>query len=383
MRLRLTLANLKRRPVRTALTGFSLITAFLLFGLLEPMSQMFETAAETSDTARWWVSPRHSISDMLPVRYREQVSGVQGVENTAHITWFGGTYIDAQRSSAFTRWVVTPEAFLDISPDIVLADAQRDAFINTPTGAIVGRQIAERFNLNVGDQIPLTADIWHNLDGSDWHFDLVGIYDSPQDETDTTRMFINYRYFDEYRIVGKGLISNVLFTTGSVNGAEVAKSIDVMFANSESETRTQSESDYILSQVGQIGNISFMLRSVTAAVLFTILLLTGNTMAQAIRERRNEYAALRAMGFSAGDLLALTFAEAVTLITLAAGTGMLIAALLLTYSDQVLPQSSGLNLGLPLVIQGIGIAILLAVIVTLPPAIRLLNQPIADSLRRQ
>jgi putative ABC transport system permease protein len=223
----LVLANLWRKPVRTMLTAMSLVVAFLLFGLLEPIVQLFENGSRAGDTSRWWVAPRHSISDMLPVRYHQQIQRVEGVQTAAHQTWFGGTYIDAVSSSAFTRWAISPEEFLNINPQMILAKDQRNAFLTTRTGAIVGRSVADRFQMKVGDRIPIVADIWHNADGSEWHFDLVGIYDSPPDEqADTSRFFVNYAFFDEYRVIGKGLISIVLYTVNEVVEApKIARSL--------------------------------------------------------------------------------------------------------------------------------------------------------------
>ena len=380
----LVMASLFRKPLRTSLTAASLLIAFMLFGLLEPVVQTFTGGVVSAGESRLWVSPRHSISDMLPVRYHQQVQQYEGVDTAAHQTWFGGVYIDAATSSSFTRWAVTAKNFMLINSQMVLPPDQLDAFISTRTGAIVGRTTAQRYNMQIGDKIPITADIWHNRDGSQWEFDLVGIYTSAEGENaDTSRLFINYDFFDEYRTVGKGIVSNVVFTVNDLEqSAAIAAGIDVMFTNSEMETQTTSEQEYLLNQIKQLGNIGLILRAILGAVFFTILLLTANTMSQAVRERIPELAVLKTLGFYNVSILFIVLAESFVLALLTASLGLGLAAFLLQFSEYVIPQAGSLSLEANSILLGLLIAIALALLVGLPPAIRAMRLNIADALQR-
>jgi len=380
----LIVCSLKRKPLRSFFTAASLFTAFLLFGLLEPVVQAFTGGGVVAGENRLWVSPRHSISDMLPVRYQQQVQQLEGVDIAAHLTWFGGIYIDPAASNTFTRWAVTAKEFVLINPQISLPKQQLQAFIGTRTGAIVGRSVADRYNMKIGDKIPITADIWHNKDGSHWEFDLVGIYDSAKEgQSDSARFYVNYDFFDEYRVVGKGFVSNIVFTIDELgDSSTLAANIDSMFRNSSMETRTTTEQEYILSQVKQLGNIGLIVRSIMAAVFFTLLLLTANTMSQAVRERTAELAVLKTLGFHNSSILLIVLAESFVLALIAAMLGLVLAALLLPFAHYVIPQATSLRLGPESFLLGLSVACILALLVGLAPAIRAMRLNIADALQR-
>jgi putative ABC transport system permease protein len=247
------------------------------------------------------------------------VRGIEGIETVAHQTWFGGMFRDPANN--FTRWAISARSWLDTHPEIVLPEDQRRAFIDTPTGAIVGRATADKFDLHVGDKLPLTADIWHNRDGSEWTFDLTGIFDGADETVDTTRLLINFDYFDEYRIVAPGYVSNLIVRLEpDAEPAQVARTIDETFADSSMGTRTVSEQEYALRMARQYGDVGLVVRGILAAVFFTIVLLAANTMAQATRERTTELAVLRTLGFPASRIFALVLSESIV-IPLAAALG--------------------------------------------------------------
>ena len=171
----LIITGLARKPARTLLTMSSLAVAFLMFGLLQPVAQVFAGSLQLAKGNRLIVSPKHSISDMLPLRYVNRVQQIPGVAVVSHQTWFGGSYKDD--AGTFTRWAVPPMSFMKVHPEFRLPKVELDAFIRTRTGAIVGRQTANRYQMKVGHKIPLKTDIWFNPRGAAWTFDLVGIYD--------------------------------------------------------------------------------------------------------------------------------------------------------------------------------------------------------------
>ena len=375
----LVFASLWRKPTRTILTTLSLVTAFLLFGVLDPIAQLFE--GTTGGAAnRLVVSPRQSISDMLPVRYVETVRGIEGVEIVAHQTWFGGMFRDP--ANTFARWAISPESWLDTHPEIVLAEDQRRAFVGTPSGAIAGRATADRFGLKVGDKLPLTADIWHNRDGSDWAFDLTGIFDGADESVDTTRLLINFAYFDDYRIVAPGYVSNLIVRLSpAAEPARVARAIDDTFANSAMETRTVSEREYALRMARQYGNVSLIVRGVLAAVFFTIVLLAANTMSQATRERTAELAVMKTLGFPASRILALVLCESMAIPLGAALAGLGIARIVLSLTSGMTAFPVALRIDLQTVVTALVLAILVGIVSGWPPARRAARLEIATALQ--
>lgn len=378
----LVLAGFRYKPVRSFLTAASLIVAFILFGLLDPVAKLFDGGSEQASANRLVVGPRHSITDMLPVNYVEQVSRVAGVDKAAHQTWFGGVYKDPSVSASFTRWAVSAASFVDLSPELVLSEEQRNAFIETRSSAIVGRETADLLGLRVGDKIPIMADIWHNRDGSLWEFDLVGIYDGENEKVDTSRMFLNYDYFDEYRVIGKGIISNVIVQTlDPKKNAIVAMSIDSLFENSNMETNTVSEREYLLNQIKQFGNVGLIIRAVMGAVFFTILLLTANTMSQAVRERIPELAVLKTLGFQDKQVMLMILAEALLLTVIAAAIGLSLSGLILNYGGNIISSVGKISLGVDSVAVGLLIAACLGLVVGLPPALKTMRINIVDALQ--
>lgn len=376
----LIVASLWRKPPRTVLTTLSLVTAFLLFGVLDPIAQLFEGGMGSAAANRLVVSPRHSISDMIPVRYVETVRGIEGVGVVAHQTWFGGTFRDP--ADNFTRWAISAEPWLDAYPEIVLPEDQRRAFIDTPAGAIVGRATAEKYGLHVGDKLPLTADIWHNRDGSEWTFDLTGIFDGADEAVDTTRLLLNFDYFDDYRIVAPGYVSNLVVTVDPDGDAtQVARAIDAAFADSSLETRTVSEQEYALRMARQYGNVGLMVRGVLAAVFFTIVLLAANTMAQATRERTVELAVLKTLGFPGRRIFALVLTESVVIPLAAALGGLAIATVVLASVRDLTAAAAMLSVDLQTVVTALALAVAIGLIAGWPAARRAARLDVATALQ--
>ena len=195
--LSLVLSGLNRNQVRSFLTLACITIAFLLYGLLTPVQQLFTEGPNISGADRLIVSPRHSITDMLPLSHYNKVLAVNGVGAVAHQTWFGGTYQDNE--VGFTQWAVSHDSFFDVFGEARLGSTQLDAFQRNRIGAIAGRRLADELGWREGDRISLIPNIWHNKDGRAWEFELVGIYDADDETVDTRRFFFRYDFFDEYR----------------------------------------------------------------------------------------------------------------------------------------------------------------------------------------
>lgn len=326
-------SNLMRKKLRTCLTLLSITVAFVLFGYLAAIRVGFNAGVEVAGMDRLITRHRVSITELLPVSYRERILAVPGVEAVVFQTWFGGVYQDPK--NFFPQMPVDPEPFLRMFPEYVLPEDQRLAWLRTRTGAIVGRTTARRFGWQVGDRIPILTQIWTTKAGSAlWEFDLVGIYDGAGPGVDTTTLFFRHDYFDENRAFGEGLVGWYTVRVSDPEQAPaVARAVDREFANSAAETKTETEKAFVAGFAQQIGDIGAILKAVLSAVFFTILLVAGNTMAQAVRERTEEIGALKALGFTHQQVLGLVLAESCCLALAGGGAGLALAAALIAAGD--------------------------------------------------
>lgn len=316
--LHLISSGLKRKKLRTLLTLLSIIVAFVLFGLLSAIKHALVGGVEMAGADRLVVRHKVSIIQLLPVTYKARMERIPGVDLAVHQTWFGGIYQDPK--NFFMQCPVEPEEFLEVVPEIVLPEEQKEAWLKTRTGAIVGRTSAERFEWKIGDKVPIQSSIWSKEDGNrTWEFEIVGIYDGRDKGTDTSPLYFRYDYFDEARAGGKGLVGwYSIRVDDPARAAEIAQLVDKEFENSSAETKTEPEGAFVQGWANQIGNIALIVAAILSAVFFTILLVTGNTMSQAVRERTGELGVLKAIGFTNAQVVFLVLAES-CLISLTGG----------------------------------------------------------------
>jgi len=321
----LLFANLRRHLLRTAFTLGSIIVAFLMFGLLEAMRISFDAGATIAGQDRLLTLHKVSIVQPLPESYRNQIRRVDGVAMVSSTTWFGGTYQDER--NAIPVFPVDGATYLDIYPEIVLAPGVRDRWLAEKRGILVGRAMADRFALKPGQTIPLQSSIWRRSDGSNtWDVIVSGIYEIQENKGDTMAILMHFEYFSEPLGRGKGLVGwYVVKVRDPARAARVARAIDEGFANSPYETATSTEKALAQSFANQIGNVGKILTGVVAAVFFTMLLVTANTMAQSVRERTSELALLKTLGFTGAGVTALVLAEALLLTLLGGIAGMMLA----------------------------------------------------------
>ncbi len=379
----LLLAGLFRKKTRTILTLLSVTVAFMLFGLLQAVTTAFESGADSADDKRLLTTARYSLIELLPISYLRRIEGVPGVVGAASAEWFGAKY--QNESNAFPVFAVDPARYLDMYPEFDIAPAQREAFAKTRTGAVAGRRLVERFGWKVGQKLPIASEIHPKADGSmAWEFDLVGTIDAedPAVQGNTDVVLINVAHFDEARQFGKGRTGWYIVRVADPRAARgVAAAIDRVFANSPDETKTQPEKEFAVGFAKQIGDIGALISRILAAVFFTILILTGNTMAQSIRERVPELAILKTLGFSDARVTALVLAEAALLLVIGGGAGMAAAVAMLPF----LNQSTGGRFP-PLFVDpgtwvaAVAVAAALAVAVGVPPAWRARRLRIVDAL---
>jgi putative ABC transport system permease protein len=380
----LTWSNLKRKKFRTLLTLLSIVVAFVLFGFLSAIKQALTGGVNIAGANRLIVRHRVSIIQLLPESYQARMARIPGVSLVTHQTWFGGIYQDPK--NFFMQNPVVPEEFLEMYPEMILPPEQKQAWLQTRTGAIVGRKTAERFGWKVGDKIPIQSSIWAQSDGKRlWTFDLVGIFDGRDKGTDTTPLFFRYDYFEEVRRsgFGKGLVGwYAIRIKDPARAAEVAKLVDAEFENSSAETKTEPEGAFVQAWANQIGDIALITASILGAVFFTILLVTGNTMSQAVRERTGELGVLKAIGFTNGQVLGMVLLESCLLAVLGGGLGLGLAWLATSRGDPTGGLLPMFFFPLHDMLIGLGLSLALGLVTGLFPALQAMRLRVADALRR-
>jgi len=378
----LILAALRRSYTRTALTVLSVTTAFLLFGLLDTVRVAFSSGGAVEGAQRLVVLSKLGITQLLPVSLEAEIARVPGVGKAASNIWFGGYYQDMR--NFFPNFAIG-DGYLDLFPEYIISAEERAAFAADRAGAMVGRALAEQFGWKLGDVIPMQATIFPNADGTNhWPLTLRAIFDQKNpDQPGTERvLYLHWDYFNESNAYVKNRIGSVnVWVDDPARASEVALAIDRLSENSDRETKTQTEQAFFQSFAKQFADVGLIVTSIMAAVFFTLMLLTGNTMTQAVRERIPELAVLKTLGFTHQAVLGLVLAEAVLLLALGGLVGMALAnaiipglamasggALMVT---RIPAQSWLLALGLML---GIGL------IVGAPPAVRAMRLKIVDAL---
>jgi putative ABC transport system permease protein len=380
--LALVFSNFRRHRLRTALTILSIAVAFILFSYLAAIRTAFSMGVSVAGADRLIVRHKVSLIQLLPQSYESDIERVDGVSDATHATWFGGVYKEPK--NFFGQMPVKPEEFLRMFSELRLPPEQQQAWLKTRTGAIVGRTTAKRFGWKVGDRIPLQATIWRAKDGNPtWTFDLVGIYDGDEG-TDTSNFFFRHDYFDERRAFGTGQIGWFYIRVKDPARAEdVARRVDATFANSPYETKTETEKAFAKGFAEQAGNIAAIVMAILTAVFFTILLVAGNTMAQAVRERMSELGVLKAIGFTDVQVLLLVMAEALVIAAIGGAIGLGLGALAVSGGDPTGGALPVFHLPPEDVVLGAAIVVVLGIVSGALPAAQAMRLNPVAALRRE
>ncbi|MBS1839601.1 MAG: ABC transporter permease [Acidobacteria bacterium] len=377
---RLIWANLTRKKIRLILTLGSFAVALFLFAFLAVVKDAFGRGADVAGADRLVVINRTSIINPIPLSYRDKILRIPGVKVVTHNNWFGGIYQDEK--NFFPQFVIDPENQRQVFPELIVPDDQWANFLKDRQGAIVGEKTAERFHWKIGDRIPIKSTIYGN---AAWEFNIDGIYHGKRPQDDETQFWFQWDYFEE-RVPerAKGNIGWYVLRLNSPDDAvRVAKAIDDQFANSPYETKTQTESAFAAGWVKQFGNIEFLILSIGAVVFFTLLLVTGNTMAISVRERTGELAVLKAIGFGDQMVLFFVLAEAIAISLfgglLGLGLAMMAVPGLARALNGLLPA---LVLSKATLALGLGVALLVGLISGLLPGIMAMRMRVINALRR-
>jgi putative ABC transport system permease protein len=363
---------------RTLLTLSSMAVVFLLYCTLQGVTIAFDGFITGLSDTRLYIQNRVNLIQSLPLTYLDQIERVPGVTRVAFYQPLPAYYQEPINSVAVGA--IDVERFLDVSPNVVLPVSEREALLATRTGAVAGRDLAERWGWRIGDRVVLRSPIFVQNDGSDsWSFDIVGIYDNKNGSND---LYVRFDYYDEATSVGKG---RVLLYYARIDdpreAASVADRIDRLFENSAYATETQNERDWMRVQLNRVGNINFLVNTVVGTALFTLLLVTANTIAQSVRGRVAELAILKAIGYGDAAVASLVVGESLALCCAAALIGAGAAALV---SPPLYEIVVGARFALPArtILFGFGVAIGLAVLSAVLPAVWAGRLNVSEALRR-
>jgi putative ABC transport system permease protein len=385
----LVLKHLRKNWIRTLSTVLAMSVCIFLVCVLETVIAAVNFGLTAGSTRRLVTRDYVSLANNLPISYKQKIAAMPGVTDTTIVTWFGGIYRDPK--NFFASLAVEPEAFLRIYPEIMLPPDQKAAWLSDVRGAIIGRKLAERFGWKVGDAFQLESFIPPYRVGKPFDFVVDGIYDTDEARypgTDLSSMYFNFKYLYEAtgQRVGIGTLT-VQIADPSQAGA-ISKEIDRAFENSDNQTKTETEQAFRAGFVALAGNLALLLNVIGMAVAFTILLVTANTMSIAVRERQQEIAVLKTLGFSSGLVMTLILSEALLLGLMGGLLGILIAreiiALLVNvpFLGDVLRAFPNLGLSPGIAALGVGIALALGLLAGFVPALMAYRSRITEALRQ-
>ena len=378
-------AALFRRKTRTFFTLASILAAFLLFGMLDGIRTSFAELGRSADGAqRLQTTSRLSMIEMLPRALAPRIAQVDNIQDVTWANWFGGVYQEP-RNQLFTFAVA--DNYLDLYPEVEVEPAHLEQWRRTRDGLLVGQQMMTRFGWEVGQRIPLKSSIFPNSDGSlDWSFQISGVLRAKEGASGASftdaLILLHYDYFAEATPYVDDTVGWYISRVSDVNRSDAAaKAIDALSMNSPHETRTMNEQAAMAQQLKQMADIGLIVGSIMGAVFFTLLLLTGNTMAQAVRERTSELAVLKTIGFSSPSVLGMVLAESVLLVLIGGVLGLGLAAVL----GPIVGAASGGAINLPPIgwrswTLGLGLMVAIGLLVGALPAIRAMRLNIVDAL---
>ena len=376
----LIFSNLFRKKVRLLLTLGSFAVALFLFAFLAVVREAFNRGGGIASATRLITINRVSLIQPLPLSYGDKIARIPGVQRVTHDNWFGGVYQDEK--NFFPQFVIDPQNQRQVYPELLVLDDQWNAFLKDRQGAIVGAATAKRFGWKIGDRIPIKTSLYG---GGAWEFNLDGIYHGQRPADDETQFWFQWDYFEE-RVPDrlKGLTGWYTVKLDSPDDAiRVARAIDAEFANSPYETKTDTESAFAAGWVKQFGNIEFLILAIGSVVFFTLLLVTGNTMAISVRERTGELAILKAIGFKDGSVLVLVLVEALAIALFGGILGLALAELAIpVLAAKLSGMLPNLILSKTMLAEGLGFALLVGAASGLLPGIGAMRLRVVEAFRR-
>ena len=360
------LKHLRRNWIRTSSTVMAMAVCIFLFCTLQTFIKAVTWNLQSANASR--LVTRHNVGLIfpLPLAYKARIEAIPGVKRVSILSWFGGYRDINKRTEFFPNMAVEPETYLAMYPEYLIPEDQKQAFFRDARGCIVGRDTAKNFHWKIGDTVQLESFIPTYRIGKPFEFVVDGVYDSDPVRypgTDLTQMFFKYKYL--YEATGRQVQAGTY--TIEINdpnqAGAISKTIDSLFENSDAQTHTETESAFRAGFTSMIGNLTLLLNGIAIAVMFTILLVTANTMSMAVRERRTEIAVLKTLGFPSGLVMGLVLGESLVLGALGGTVGILLGSFMI----KALPHLPFIgdavrgfpNLGMSFFVGGLGMAVAL------------------------
>jgi putative ABC transport system permease protein len=369
-------AGIWRKTSRAILMLLQIASAFLLFGLLQGLNSGIKQAIAKTHSDRLYVGSSVSLGVPVPISLLPQIRAVPGVKFATPLVQFPAIY--QKQGQGIPMNGVDPEAFFGMFSDYTVSKGAVEALKNNRTGVILGSIPAKRYKLKVGDRLVLQSQVPRKDGTNAWAFDIVGIFDVPDQPNGANAAVVNFDYLNEARLADRDTsLLYIALAESPKRASEIGRSIDAKFANSTYETRTQSEGDLVASQLQRIADIDLIVGGIIGAVFFALLLATGALMMQSIRERVPELAVLKTLGFSDGLVMTLILVEAVLFCVFSAMVGLGLAAIILPAAKSVIGLTS-----MPAIVfvAGVGFAVALAIVGGSVPAWRGLRLQVAEAL---
>ncbi len=371
------LRNLFRKKTRTLLTVGSIAVALFLFGLLVTIETSLNAGVDVAGADRLVIRNRTSLIMPLPLAYQERLRQMPHITEATFATWFGGVYQDER--NFFPQFAVDTETYRQMFPEFEIPDQQWRDFLADQEGAVVGRVTAERFGWKVGDRVPIQGTIWPGT----WEFNIRAIYNGARTGDDESLFWFHWKYLEERRPFGKGTVGwYTVKVDDPDNAVAVARRVDESFANSAWETSTETEKAFAAGFAKQIGNIRLLILSIGAVVLFTLLLVTGNTMAMTVRERVPELGVLKTLGFTDATVLVLVLVESLLIACVGGALGLALAKLFTLGGDPTGGMLPTFYLAPSEMLLGFAIAVTVGLVAGSVPALTAMRLRIVDALRR-
>jgi putative ABC transport system permease protein len=371
-------ANLFRKKIRFILTIGSFAVALFLFGVLAVVRMAFSGGVDIAGADRLVVINRTSIIQPLPLAYADKIRRISGVKELTYANWFGGVYQDER--NFFAQFAMDVDNWRKVYPEFDIPEDQWQNFVKDRQGAIAGAATAKRFGWKVGDRIPIKGTFLSGV----WEFNLDGIYHGTRQADDETQFWFHWKRLDEQ--VPAQYKSHVGWYTVKVehpdDAVRVSKAIDSEFSNSPFETHTDTEKAFAAGWVKQFGNIEFLIMAIGGVVFFTLLLVTGNTMAIAVRERTGELAVLKAVGYSDRFVLLFVLFESLLIALIGGALGLGLAKLFTLGGDPTRGLLPFFVLPGKAIVSGLGITLAVGAASGVIPAIGAMRLRVVDALRR-
>ena len=386
------LKHLRKNWIRTLSTIMAMALCIFLIGTLQTLLRAFYGGMDRTSTERLVIRNRVSLVFPLPLSYEPRLAAMPGVKRVAKVNWFGGGVPTAtgapDMKNFFPNFAVDAEPYLTMFPEYGLTDAEKRAFLDDRRGALIGPDLAQKFGWKVGSVFQLESTIPPYRVGRPFEYVVKAIYKVDRQRYPNhsgSIMLFHWKYLHESTRQRSQIGTYYVQISNPTQAAAVAKSIDTAFENSDAETKTETEGQFLAGFLALIGDLALILNSIGLAVAFTILAVSANTMSMSIRERRKEIAVLKTLGFSSTLVLTLVLGEAIVIGASGGALGVGLSALLLSQASSI-PGFNGFGAALvlspALLVAMLALSAVIGLLSGLTPAVSAYRSNITSMLRQ-